>query len=258
MKRKYILSDLSEGSKDLEYIRKLAPSSLYNLVPYLTCQMPVKTDRGYSATSLFKLLKEREYTVEDVTFPGTRVVDFYKFFYHEDTKAYMAATQTTQPMWSSAVPIILYMYKIQHDIPYEAWDKSDPFLKYLLGRKLEWLIDFKAPEWTSDELKELQLVALTTASTGAIRSVKSHIIAKRTMDEAFDELPRMARFMIAQIWLYSGPCRHPAMITNPLNWDELAPLIHSSELITAEGKINSKELDKPKKTKSQVYEDLPW
>jgi hypothetical protein len=253
MKKQYILSDLNPGSDDLNYMAKFAPTSLFNLVPYLTCQLPTKIDGKYSATSLFTKLKDSEYNVEGVRFTGSRVIDFYKLFYYEDTKTYMKASQTAEPNWSSAVPIIMYMYKLQHNISYEEWDKSDPYLKRLLGKKLEWLVDssISIPDWSDEELQEIQLVSLTTAATGVVRSVKSHIIAKRTGDEDFDNLPRLARFMLAQIWLYSLPVRTSAMITNHKNWDKFPPAFTSSSLITEDAKIASWAVKPPVDRKAE-------
>lgn len=261
MQKKYILSDLSEGSEDLAYMAKFAPSSLYNLVPFLTCQMPPKVNGKYSASGLFKKLKESDYVVENIAFPGSKVIEFFKLFYYEDAKTYMKASQTAEPNWSSAVPIIMYMYKIQYNINYEEWDKSDPYIKFLLGKKLEWLADpsFTMPTWTDEELQNIQLVALTTAATGVVRSIKSHIIAKRTGDEDFDNLPRMARFMVAQTWIYSPQVRSPAMITNYHNWDELAPSFTTSNLITEDAKV-AEWNPKKKKKEPKVFniEDMPW
>lgn len=258
MKNAYILANISEGSQDLKYIAQFAPNSLFNLVPFLTVQYPEKTQNGYSATKLIEKLKNSEYTVEGITYPGTKVIEFMKLFYSEDTKVFMKASQTREPNWSSAVPIIMYMYKLQHNIKYSEWDRQDKWLKVLLGKKLEWLVDpeFTMPTRSCSELQDLQLKSLTTASTGTVRSVTSHIIAKRTGDFEFDQLPRMARFMLVQTWIYSLAARTSAMITDPKNWDEFSAPISSSSLITPEAKIANFKTTKPQPTTSSG--ELPW
>lgn len=250
MKIQYINLNLVE---ELSALKHRSPDSLFNLVPFLTVELPELTSKGYSASSLFAKWKESSYNVNGVAFSGSRIVDYAKLFHQEDTKNYLQPTQTLQPNWSSASPIMLYMFKLQHNIKYEEWDKTDPMLKYLMPSKLSWLFDHEVviPEFSLEELREIQVQALTSPTVG-VRKQTSHMISKRTDYPDYDKLPRLARFMISQTWIYapSIASNAPGMIRNLKDWDAPAEPISGSLL--------AQELSVTKPAKPTILDDAPW
>lgn len=196
-------------ANDLKLVRAYSPNSLFNLVPYMTVVEPKQTSSGYSASSLFEHFKTGEYCVNKVKYTGLNILYWAKVFYSSQTKEYLKATQTREPNWSSAVPIMLYMYKLQHNIEYKEWDLADPQLRFMMNENIIPFLEYDVSALVSEYepyFKELQEQALRN-SDGSLRSVTSHRLSMRTQFPEFDKLPRMLKFYITKTWLYSSPTK---------------------------------------------------
>lgn len=231
----------------MKHLKSRGTTTLHQLSPYLAHIIPQKDSSGeYLASSIFEELdRNNTYVVNKVDFTGSQLLRYIRLFYFHNTSEYLSS-QTSSPQFSAAVPIVLAAYKLQHGIQYSSWSKSDPCLKRFFGPQMQWLFDEQLviPELSDQEVREFREQVLLERKTGTIKPATSYKF-ERSGEPNFDKLPKLLKMMLLQTWIFHPQIRHPNMITDPKNWDLLAP--------AREEFIVSQLLNKP-----QVGEDLPW
>lgn len=220
---------------DFSNISKRYPAFAYNVMPFLAIQPPIKNAEGkVSASAIVAKLKSSSYSApygeadwDDSKIPGTKILEIWKFLHYCKTKDYHSGRQTAHADISSGVPLVLYAYKHQYNIPYNAWDRSDPLLVMLLTDNLKWLVqpDGRSPSELVPEgldLRDLTEQFLTTGTTGIINGV-TNPKASLTTNKEFNNLPKYMRYMLLQTWIYHPSVRHENMITDWDDWDAVRP-----------------------------------
>ncbi len=156
--------------------------------------------------------------------------------------------------YCSLVPLILYAFKIHHNISYSKWDRST--LHWVVNDALCQAMLCEPPEVDREELlaiREAGLVYKTGAKQGEPRNPVTTYKLYGIQDSVIGDLPELAQTMLTQIW-----CAHPAnrtkyMVLDPLNWDSIpTPLVGET--------LFKPEILKPETASgsSDTYSDLPW
>ena len=189
-------------------IRVVYPNFLFNVIPLLSRLVPEKSDANptkYSATKLLKSLSAKEKAL-------------YKFVTTTNYSKMSKTPQIREPSVSSAVPLILLAYKQNYNVSYNSWDRTDPWLEFLLPEKLRWLV---SPLGVSINLESRELLLsefLTEQKSGVVQPRTAYKLSKTSSTE-FNRLPAYQRMMLLQTWLYAPDIAHENMITDILDWD---------------------------------------
>lgn len=237
---------------DFSTIPKRYPAFAYNVLPFLAIQPPIKNDEGkVSATSIITKLKSSSYSApygeadwDDSKISGTKILEIWKFLHYCKTKEYSIGRQTANTDISSGTPLVLYAYKHQYNIPYNAWDRSDPLLVMLLTDNLSWLVQPNLRELVPEglDLRDLTEQFLTTGTTGIINGVLNPK-ASLTNNPKFNNLPKYMRYMLLQTWIYHPSVRSKNMITDWDDWDAERPARGFEGILAPQ---------------PEVKEELPW
>jgi hypothetical protein len=241
MHKKVTVKDINswtsfEQIQEYDFAKLYGSKFVWNLLPFLAIQKPQKTAEGkYSAKSIINRLATEEYTVPDndgwdfeATISGKTILALWKFFYTQSPKQWLTTSQTKNTSIASGTPIIMYAYKHQHNIPYNAWDRRDPNLRYLLTENLKWLLD---PPPIPEELitestltfHEMREHFLTTGTTGVVNSPTNPKASMVPGLKEFNKLPKYQRYMYFQTWIYHPSIRSDNMITDWDDWDAVRP-----------------------------------
>lgn len=238
--------------EDLKIFKTNSPSSIYHTLPLVAAIKPLKGSAGYLASSLFdqyKTIDSLDYVNGKVT---TNTIQQYLFMYRTvKTGQFLKPAQTKCTELSSGVPLALYAFKHQYDINYMDWDHEDPLFPRLVPEDLEWAIGATLPQYSIDDIRELRQRVLHEKSTNTYKDVTSNKMGK-SQDPEFDNLPRLAKYMVAQTWIYNSSVRSPNMITDPLDWDNLAVAFDNDSI----PKLSL--ADKEKKAVIVDINELPW
>jgi hypothetical protein len=190
-------------------IKLTYPNFLFNVIPLLSRLVPEKSDSDptkYSATKLLKSLSAKEKAL-------------YKFVTTTNYSQMSKTPQIREPSVSSAVPLILLAYKQNYNVSYNSWDRTDPWMEYLLPEKLRWLV---SPLTVSIDLESRELLLsefLTEQKSGIVQPRTAYKLSK-TSNSEFNRLPAYQRMMLLQTWLYAPEIAHANMITNIYDWDQ--------------------------------------
>lgn len=189
-------------------IKLVYPNFLYNVIPLLSRLVPEKSDSDptkYSATKLLKSLSAKEKAL-------------YKFVTTTNYSQISKTPQIREPSVSSAVPLILLAYKQNYNVSYNSWDRTDPWLEFLLPEKLRWLCHVVDYEIEVQDLELLLSEFLTEQKSGIVQPRTAYKLSKTSSSE-FNRLPAYQRMMLLQTWLYAPDIAHVNMITDILDWD---------------------------------------
>jgi hypothetical protein len=139
--------------------------------------------------------------------------------YKGDARAYCAL-----------VPLILYAFKLLHNIKYSQWDPET--LNVVVNDSLYQAMVSTKPELTRDEILRIREDGLTINSgmrCGNVRKAETTHKLYHISETALGQIPELAQVMAAQIW-----CAHPSnrtkyMVLDPENWDLIpTPLISTN------------------------------
>lgn len=159
--------------------------------------------------------------------------------------------------YSVGVPVVPYIYRKYHDIPYSAWDMSEPEFKKIIGPVLAEVLDYVQEEepvenWLSlTELQEFYPLCLYANNSPHNLKMVSLSLPKAS---SFNNIPKVMRMMLLQRWIFTRENdSNPYLVRNPYDWDSPTALYDLQS-----GAIE--ELVKPVKetfVKPSVN-DLPW
>jgi hypothetical protein len=138
--------------------------------------------------------------------------------------------------YNASVPLILSAFKEYRNIGYSEWDWSDPNMKHLVdGSILDMAPYFSVGCSISKddllEFREVGRVIRSGSKMGTKRAIKSCTTLTGITDPDFNDLPRLLRLLLCQVWVYSPECRHKFAITNLMDLDTPAPLLVETDLI---------------------------
>jgi hypothetical protein len=181
---------------------------------------PIKIDDSYSPLATMKSIPEIIKTPY-----GDISKDNYKaiigILNEIPRSATLPGKASEHPQWSQLVPLWLAAYKHYKDIPYSAWVK-DGVIRHMVG------VDFydeilEIPEgfvFDKSKLIDLRHKALTTkVSTAGITSpVRKSFYMTDTWRV---KLNSKVAAVYLQIWLANVQVRHPDMILDFDNWDNM-------------------------------------
>ena len=138
------------------------------------------------------------------------------------------------PTFSAAVPYVLYAHKLHNGTMYNEWktekglDKIlNPYLRAVLLQDGEVITEY--PVWHPSALLDLRGPSLIWG--GKPQSVTAWNLRKSGNSE-FDALGHRLRRMMLQTWMFSAEKRNKWMITDPLDWDAVAPLLEEQDMTT--------------------------
>lgn len=148
-------------------------------------------------------------------------------------------SMTKIPRYASLTPLVMYALKEHHGVKYSQWDRSDPYIQFMLGHSLKDLANFtgniegiesgRFPK-QGDELNTLRKRHLTWASgrkVGEMESILAYKINRfyytpEEGDSNIRQLPKIIGFMLLQLWLANVAYRvEDAMILDPWDWDNV-------------------------------------
>lgn len=154
-----------------------------------------------------------------------------------------------QAMYSALTPIILYGIREAQGIPYSRW-KGSLGCEHLLGPALYEAVSFSVPQLRVEELLEIRDAGLEVLSGSRIGKRNNPATAWRINGlgkTALAGIPNLAACIVLQTWAAHPSNRHPAMILDLDNWDNMPEPFITSEVLV-------KEEPKPKPTQLE----LPW
>ncbi len=131
--------------------------------------------------------------------------------------------------FSALVPLFLAPYKKFHDIPYSSWEN----ISTLVDKDLVAAMYSHPPEYNSDELLQFRVTGSTVKSGDKAGDVKNPINATSITKvgvEEFDQLPRLAKIMLTQVWVAHPSLRNEYMVLDPVNWDQMPEPLIPTEL----------------------------
>lgn len=159
-------------------------------------------------------------------------------------KACYLPTQYKAPTSSYAAltPLVMYSQKLVKGIPYSAWDNDPSEVSAITHQTLADAMTCNLPEFNRSELLELRTKGLLTKSTGVSKNpISTHYLVE-TGDPMFDQLPSLARIMLAQTWLAHPTVRNKYMILNPLDWDNMPNVLVDNDILLNSHVISKKDL----------------
>lgn len=130
-------------------------------------------------------------------------------------------TSPTMRNYCSLVPLVLYAFKLHHNIPYSSWYD----LKFIVEKNLLAAMSTRKPNASTEVILRLREEALKG------KSPESTFLLLPPAGSKLYTLPTLARIMLCQTW-----CAHPSnrtenMILNFSEWDTMPePLIRATGL----------------------------
>lgn len=154
--------------------------------------------------------------------------------------------------WCSLVPLILYPFKLYHNIPYSRWRRED--LHLVVNKSLCDAMLCEPPELTKEELLEIReqgMVYRSGTKAGEMRNPVSTYKLYGVQSTPIGHLPELAQAMLTQIWCAHPQNRTKYMVLDPKNWDWIP-----DPLLSAQNIFQQPTYQQPNTPK--VTEDLPW
>lgn len=180
----------------------------------------------------------------------------YYFLMLDQRSAYLKTQYKGEAKkYCALVPLILYAFKLYHNIPYTAWDRET--LHFVVNDSLCQAMLCSVPEVSREDLLEIREAGLlykNGVKQGESRNPVTTYKLYGVTDSVIGDLPEMAQTMLVQIW-----CAHPVnrtkyMVLNPEDWDTIpAPLV-AEQLFAPQ--VVHQTLSRPLPETAGV--DVPW
>ena len=139
--------------------------------------------------------------------------------------------------YSSSVPLILSAFKECRDIGYSEWDWTDKNMQFLVDKdtlELSKVFGTFVNPFTHEELLDIREIGRTTKSGARLGSKKAYTITTvltGIQHPKWNELPRLLKLMLCQVWVYHPTVRHRFSITDPLSLDTPATPLVSTDML---------------------------
>ena len=159
--------------------------------------------------------------------------------------------------YNSSVPLILSAMKQYRGVGYSEWDWADEKRAFFLDPDFVAIADMIgnfANPFSKDELVEAR---------GDVDPTTYKAVAQisKYADLDFKKLPRLAKLMLTQVWVYHPAVRHPLAITDLAEPDEQAESIVADSVLDpwSGGSPWGVSTPNPKrKAVQQEVADIPW
>jgi len=213
-----------------------------DIMLWLSSAKLIKSDNG-------KISAER--TIEAIENEPMKAA--IRIFGRERARAQMFnGTSKLNSRYCSLVPIFMSAHKEFNDVGYEDWDKTDPWIKYVVGLKL-W-------EDISPWLKTVGLLAKVTRKQAMYNAKGEPLAATSYFNNQFiygpsgDKLNagNLMRFIHFQLWMANVENRNKYMILDTINWDNIPESLDAQ--IEEQKPSWNREQYKPKPT----YNEMPF
>jgi hypothetical protein len=150
----------------------------------------------------------------------------------------LAGTQTSteNARYSAAVPLLLSVFKEYRDVPYSAWDYTDPAIAQFLDKDLQELVPHMDKSFDDFDLLEIRETGRTQKAGKNPGRQKSYVGCTAITgvdDPEFKKLPRLLKLQLCQCWVYHPTVRHPLAWTDLVDLDQPAPPLVDMEVLTA-------------------------
>ncbi len=155
--------------------------------------------------------------------------------------------------YSACVPLLFSAWKSYQNIQYKQYDYTLPIMEHVLEDDLIELMQYVGSEvpWTSDELSAFKAQALYIKTTGAYRTVANCTMVYSTGNKEFDDLPKLVKLLLLQLWVFQPELYKPYAIQNLMDVDAPAINLVSTDIFSA---------PEPKLEKSShfIKKLVPW
>ena len=201
----------------------------------------VKNDKGlYSPTLISEAMPD---TIDTPNGPISKLqMRNLIGFLHFPARGMFVKNQGKTPKLGALTPLGLYAFKLYRNIPYEAWDKTDPKLAFYLGYTLANILKTPKVTLTHEDVHTARQRVLTYASgkkAGQTEKLTSH---KMPLNVAFQQgeeivkIDKIPAYMLLQTWLANIELRDTSsMILDPWDWDKVPEPI--DEVVVHETKV---------------------
>jgi hypothetical protein len=125
------------------------------------------------------------------------------------------------PSLSQSVPLALSAFKTYQNVNYESWDFSDPFIIMFLEPLHRELISLR-----NHNLQDSKTLDWKTCTA----KLDGHLRFGEWEKDVLGALPRIAKHIYTQTWLWHPLKIHPLAIMSLRNWDKAEPSIHQSNI----------------------------
>jgi len=214
----------------------------------------VQGDLGYSATATLAKLKTTLAT-EGFTFSNglevsaSKIMGIFNILNHSPRgeifpKGWKQSSGEGM-RYSTAVPLILSAFKECRDVGYADWDWSDKNMQHLVDQdtlELSSVFNTWDNPFTQEEILEFREIGRTIKS-GANKDAKKAYHLTTTLNgiahPLWKPLPRLLKLMLCQVWVYHPTIRHKFAISDPLNLDNPAVPLVSTDLLDVPQVFNS-------------------
>jgi len=257
---------LKQYEKEGKLPRTMFPKDFVHASLGILAKIPlVYKNSKVSTTNTLKAIKGT--TIDGIA--GEDFLDAVLFFRRVPASKYMQVGK--EPKFGSFTPKLMYAHKLYNDVPYEMWDKEDPYLKTALGYGLDWLLEVHQHipssfrEEVMGEIAAYREAALINKKEGLpdkVLSASGYAIALwkicrvPSLELVSKELAgNNANFwrMLLQLWIANPSNRIvDIMILDPWDWDVVpgpVDIVYADLLVTkvAVTKANIRD----------TYDDLP-
>jgi hypothetical protein len=161
---------------------------------------------------------------------------------HPHASHLFAERQTSEfgSRYSSAVPLVLSALRQYQDVPYSAWDFSDPAVRHFLTPGLYELVTstvlLGSDSFSTDLLLQIRGDEDPTKYSACTN------INRCKLDPDFYMLPRLAKLQLTQTWIYHPSHRHPLQLGLGYAPDTLMEPLVSVDVLHKPGTFNPHQL----------------
>lgn len=238
-----LYTEISLGTPLADALQKLKITPFTSWVlPQLTsflapigASVPRNSEGMYTASAFLEMLKV--WYIDSGQYSPEFVKGVLKFITAKN-RGDIVGRQTTTTRYAANVPIVFAAFKQNRNIPYSAWDLTDPKLSHILDPKLLELLQLMStytPKWSPEELLELRDLASyikTGKSAGTRRNTLSMCTIYTVPDIEFNTLPNLGKVILLQTWVCHPSIRSEYGINSLEDVDAMAPSLVDEDIMT--------------------------
>ena len=125
------------------------------------------------------------------------------------------------PALSQSVPLVLSAFKTYQNVFYESWDFSDPNIKIFLEPLHVQILSFRTQDLPDPVTLDWKALEEKLDGYPRFGEWEAHTLGN---------LPRLAKYIFTQTWLWHPSKLHPLAIQSLKNWDHAEKSLHQSNI----------------------------
>ena len=125
------------------------------------------------------------------------------------------------PNLSQAVPLVLSAFKTYQNVDYENWDFSDPFISHFLEPLHREILPFRDHNLPDPQTLDWNTLEAKLDGYPRFGEWEAHTLGT---------MPRLAKYVYTQTWLWHHTKLHNLAIQSLKNWDHAEKSIHNSTI----------------------------